>query len=152
MFDVPMGELSGRLTFGARPRRPEDLAGVDMVVNLLTDEEIRELSLEWLVFRRFPIPDRQCPPWPEALRQLLGEVEECLRSGGHVYIHCRAGIGRSGLVTACLLYRLGFQAVWETLERARGVAVPDTDEQKDWVERFRRGGGAGSLDEALALL
>lgn len=126
MFDVPTGELSGRLTFGARPRRPEDLAGVDMVVNLLTDEEIHELSLE--------------------------EVEGRLRSGGHVYIHCRAGIGRSGLVTACLLYRLGFHAVWETLERARGVAVPDTDEQKDWVERFRMGGGAASLDEALAML
>lgn len=73
------------------------------------------------------------------------------RARGHVHIHCRAGIGRAGLVTACLLYHLGRTAVWETLERARGVPVPDTDEQKEWVERFRFR-GATTLDEALGQL
>jgi len=149
MFDIPLQH--GRLTFGPRPRRPEDVAGVTLVVNLLTDEEIGELSLQWLTSRRFPIPDRCCPSSPEALRVLLGEAQDCLEAGGHVHVHCRAGIGRAGLVMACLLYRLGSQGVWEKLEQARGVAVPDTDEQKQWVERFRRP-GATSLDEALGML
>lgn len=151
MFDVPLGDFKGRLTFGPRPRRPEDVAGVDLVVNLLTDEEMIELSLGWLAARRLPIPDRQCPPDEPALRQLLAEAEEQLCSGGHVHIHCRAGIGRAGMVTACLLKRLGFLEVWEMLELARGVAVPDTDEQKQWVEQFRVR-GAATLDEALGLL
>ena len=35
--------------------------------------------------------------------------------------------------------------------RPEDVAVPDTDEQKQWVERFSRP-GASSLDEALGML
>ncbi|MBX3170985.1 MAG: hypothetical protein KF760_26495 [Candidatus Eremiobacteraeota bacterium] len=81
----------------------------------------------------FPI---QYPANSEALRRLPGEAEEQLRLAA-----------QAGMVTACLLKRLGIPGIWEKLKRARGVAVPDTDEQERF--RFR---GAATLDEALGLL
>jgi len=62
MFDVPRAEIPGRLSFGPRPRSAAEVAGIDLVVNLLTDVEISELNLHWLEARRLPIEDRHCPP------------------------------------------------------------------------------------------
>ena len=46
-------------------------------------------------------------------------------------VHCRQGIGRSGLVAACLLVRKGISpgAAVEMVSAARGVSVPETTEQ-----------------------
>jgi len=54
---------------------------------------------------------------------------------------CRAGIGRSGLVGACVLGLFGVvpDAPFAMLSRARGVAVPDTEAQADSVREFIRG-------------
>ena len=55
-----------------------------------------------------------------------------------VGIHCRAGIGRSGLVAACVLSELGTRtdALFPMLSKARRVSVPDTPEQEAWVRAF----------------
>ena len=154
MFDVPVAAIPGRLTFGPRPRSPAEVADVDLLINLLTDAEMQELGLDWLASRRLPICDRECPPNRALLDHILAEAEACLRGGGRVHIHCRAGIGRAGLVTACLVSRLdGGSHLWERLSRARGVDCPDTEEQRAWVEDYRLSrGGAASLDEALRRL
>jgi protein-tyrosine phosphatase len=50
-------------------------------------------------------------------------------------IHCRAGIGRSSVIAATIL-RLGGmegEAAFDAIERARGLAVPDTEAQRDWL-------------------
>ena len=37
------------------------------------------------------------------MREILDCLDDALRSGRKVYVHCRAGIGRTGTVVGCLL-------------------------------------------------
>jgi protein-tyrosine phosphatase len=72
---------------------------------------------------------------------LVAAIEQRLRSGESVAVHCRAGIGRSGLLGACILKAFGVDpdSAFRLLGRARGVAVPDTDAQIAWVREYSRG-------------
>jgi protein tyrosine/serine phosphatase len=55
-----------------------------------------------------------------------------------VAIHCRAGIGRTGLVAGCLLHLLQvpYEDIFHLLSRSRGLAVPDTAAQVEWVAKY----------------
>ena len=50
-------------------------------------------------------------------------------------IHCRAGNGRAGIVVASVLIKSGMEpnSAFELVSDKRGVEVPDTEEQKQWV-------------------
>lgn len=50
----------------------------------------------------------------------------------------REGIGRSALLAASLLVHsgVGAEKAFERIEKARGCPVPDTAEQRHWVEQF----------------
>jgi protein-tyrosine phosphatase len=148
-----------RLALMPRPRGGDDLeaevqawrqADVDLVVSLLEPSEVRELDLHaeaslcaqyGIRFVSFPIRDRGVPSEREA-SALLAQVHEALVQGQAVAVHCRAGIGRTGLVAGCLLHMLGTPEadLFHVLSRTRGVAVPDTNEQIEWVHRFVRRG------------
>jgi hypothetical protein len=56
-----------------------------------------------------------------------------------VGLHCRAGIGRSALVAACVLVLMGMApgTAFDLIGKARGVRVPDTEGQREWVAKFR---------------
>ncbi len=122
-------------------------AGVNVLVSLLTADEIAELELQdeerlcgdcGLRFISFPIPDRGVPfSMPEAGRALDLILEE-LWAGKAVAVHCRMGIGRSALVAACLLKSqgIGVDEAFAMISRARGFSVPDTEEQGEWVQGF----------------
>lgn len=147
-----------RLALMARPQGGEWLAdeiaalraaGVDSLVSLLESAEVRELELRdepslcaqhGIVFRSFPIPDRKTPASAGDLSRMLSELHSDLLEGRAVAIHCRAGIGRTGLVAGCLLHLLQvpYKDIFPLLSRARGVTVPDTAAQVEWVERFAR--------------
>ena len=151
MHYIPLSGVAGKLAFGARPRSRADLDGFGLVISLLTDEEIAEVDLGWLEAVRLPIADRGCPPDRAIFTKAVEQASAALRRGEQVYVHCRAGIGRAGLFTACLLNHMGCQQpLWELLTAVRGVPVPDTDEQKEWVENYwTRATGVATLDEAL---
>jgi protein-tyrosine phosphatase len=145
-----------RLAISARPRGGQWLAGdisswrtrgVDAVVSLIDASEERDLELEHeavlcrsagMEFVSFPIRDRGVPSSPDAAEALVDWVISDLRRGLGVAIHCRFGIGRSGLIAACVLHKLGHaqEKLFPILARARGVAVPDTEAQVQWVRRF----------------
>ena len=150
------GAWAGRLAILARPRGNDWLndeilgwcdAGVQVVVSLLGADEECELGLAEeatmaeasnLRFISFPIEDYGVPSSEDALHQLVKEVEQLLDQGQNVGIHCRAGIGRSSLVAACLLVSGGqaVEASFEQIQKARGVPVPDTVSQRTWVADF----------------
>lgn len=150
---------SVRLAIMPRPRSGEWLGdeiagwkrlGVQTVVSLLEPNEVRELDLVQeeslcmaadMQFISFPIPDRGVPNNPATFSQLLTTLKARLQLGESVAVHCRAGIGRSGLLGACILSAFGVEptAAFQMLSRARGVAVPDTDAQMAWVRQFVRG-------------
>ncbi|MER8186472.1 tyrosine protein phosphatase [Kitasatospora sp. NPDC094015] len=145
----------GRLSTMARPRGADWLedemaalvrAGVDVLVCALTGPELGELGLAaegraaraaGLRFVPVPIPDRCVPDLAAVLPQLHALAAE-LCGGAHVVTHCRAGIGRASLLAAALLI-LGGTApgeAWAAIEAARGLAVPDTPEQREWTLRL----------------
>ena len=122
-------------------------AGLDTVVSLLTAPEIAELDLQreaehavaaGLQFLDFPIPDRGVPASAAALRGFVLELAQQARDGRKIGIHCRAGIGRSGMVAACVMSALGVKtdAIFPMLSKARRVTVPDTAEQEAWVKSW----------------
>lgn len=85
-----------------------------------------------MTFTSFPIPDRGIPEDRCAAIALAKELGEGHQS---VLIHCRAGIGRSSTIAAAVLILLG-QDPKEALRKiasARGLPVPDTQLQRDWL-------------------
>ena len=148
------GPWPGKLAVAARPRGGDWLAeemaawrssGVNTVFSLLTPEEEAELDLtneastvaaNGMRFLSFPIPDREVPHSQSELTEALRRLDQELSSGRNVALHCRQGIGRSGLVVACLLLTKGLDAetVVEHVSSARGTPIPETAEQRRWID------------------
>ncbi|WP_082565431.1 protein-tyrosine phosphatase family protein [Duganella sp. Root1480D1] len=81
---------------------------------------------EWLL--------RSTPTDTAGFLALVHELTALVQNGRGVAVHCRAGIGRSGLAAACVLLRLGIPAleVFGMLSQARRLPVPDTESQIEW--------------------
>ena len=154
------GSWGGRLAIVARPRGGDWLdeevrswrcSGLDVVLSLLTPDEIVELDLTQeetqceaneIQFLSFPIVDRGVPLSRKATSDLARELGQILYDGKRVGIHCRQGIGRSALIAACLLVSTGVDKddAFQRISAARGHSVPDTVEQKEWVAKFAQEG------------
>ena len=120
-------------------------AGIDVVVSMLEPDEARELGLEreedaarrsGIRFVSFPVPDHGTPADTEAFVRVLDFLERSMREGKRVAVHCRGCIGRSSVVVASLLVRSGVKDVdaWRQIQQARGTSVPETPQQRAWVE------------------
>lgn len=74
----------------------------------------------------------------DALRQLVKQLESELLNGRCVGVHCRQGIGRSSVVAASLLAAAGedTEVAFQRIMQSRGRPVPDTVEQRKWVDNF----------------
>ena len=151
------GKCAGRLAIMARPRAGDWLEdevtgwkaeGINTVVSLLERDEVEELGLaleatlcarQGIEFISFPIPDRGVPASAPSAATLADLLVGELRVGKNVAIHCRAGIGRSSVVAACVMVGAGFAAAsaFDQISAARGVQVPDTDGQRAWMASFR---------------
>ncbi|MBY0505752.1 MAG: hypothetical protein K2X03_17690 [Bryobacteraceae bacterium] len=151
------GSRPGKLAMAARPRGGEWLndelaswrgAGVDTIFSLLTPDEEKDLELmpeeafalsRGMRFLRLPIPDREVPRSDEQLSESLGKLQAELEGGRNVVLHCRQGIGRTGLA-ACLFVANGGHPdeVVQRLSAARGMAVPETPEQRQWIDHYAR--------------
>ena len=150
------GPWPGRLAVASRPRGGDWLedemsdwrkAGIDTVLSLLMAEEEKDLDLknearkvkaQGMKFMSFPIPDRQVPRSESEVAATVEELDADLSSGKNVVVHCRQGIGRTGLVAACLLVTKGLSpgAAVESLSAARGLQVPETAEQRRWIDHY----------------
>lgn len=150
------GLTRGRVAIMPRPHGGERLdaeikelrqLGVDVLVSLLTEDEIIRLELSHepeacqsygIQFRSFPIPDRSVPDDVSATRSLARDLLAELEAGKSVAIHCWGGIGRSALICACVMILAGipWNRVIELMAIARGFGVPETWEQRLWVKEF----------------
>jgi hypothetical protein len=149
--------MAGRLAIMARPRAGDWLddeilgwraQGIDTVISLLEQQEVSELGLQReaalcreqdMEFLSFPIPDRGVPGSLRDAVTLAQGLSTRIGEGRGVAVHCRAGIGRSSLVAACALVCSGSDpaTAFEAIGKARGLSVPDTEAQRDWVTAFR---------------
>jgi ADP-ribosylglycohydrolase len=105
-------------------------------------------------YRREPIRDHGVPSGQEAVARVLAMINDALDAGHVVYLHCRAGIGRSATVAGCWLADRGatrdaleeLQLLWQQSERShRWPWVPETDEQMEFVRDWSRRGRAPAL-------
>lgn len=122
-------------------------AGLDVVVSLLEKDEAAQLELghegdiaksKGVRFISFPIPDRGVPASTRDALSLLTDIAAALADGKNVAIHCRQGIGRSGLVAAGLLVTSGVGAgeAISVVSGARGLTIPETSAQLQWIKRL----------------
>ena len=122
-------------------------SGIARIVSLLERSESYEVGLEnekdyaekyVMEFISFPITDRGLPESMNEFSSFTKRLYHEAASGIHTVIHCRAGIGRTGLVAAGVLLHCAFKPdeAFEHISNKRGVSVPDTPEQKAWVSNY----------------
>ena len=119
--------------------------GARGVLSLLEPEEAADLGLAQeaqacaaagLSFRSFPIVDFGLPPL-RPFRALVDEIEDQIRAGQGLAVHCRAGIGRSGMLVSCVAARfLGEDQAVAAVAAARGRPIPDTEDQRAFIARL----------------
>ncbi len=118
--------------------------GIRQVVSLLEPTEARHLGLADerlevkafdMGFISFPIPDMGLPTSVEDFSQITQMLFTQVCAGINTLVHCRAGIGRSGLLTAGVLLHTGMdvEQAFEYVSRMRGLRVPETYEQHEWL-------------------
>ncbi|MGB9407338.1 MAG: hypothetical protein WCA89_07360 [Terracidiphilus sp.] len=123
-------------------------AGIQTLVSLLEKNEGVLLGLEdegpaavfmGLNFLSFPIPDKHIPPDTASFKEFVIGLANRLRAGEAIGVHCRGSIGRSTVTAACALIHLGWtpKAALAAIHAARGCPVPDTQEQEDWILRYK---------------
>jgi ADP-ribosyl-[dinitrogen reductase] hydrolase len=88
------------------------------------------IGIEYL---RKPIKDHGLPEQPEHMREILDCVGDALRSGRKVYVHCRAGIGRTGTVVGCMLAERGFSGDGALDELNRAWQQSLRSKSWDWI-------------------
>lgn len=155
LFWIP-GPWPGRLAVVMRPRGGDWLedevvgwkrAGLDLIVSLLEDDEATQLELadedttarsKGIRFISFPIPDRGVPASLPDTVGLLREIAKALGEGKNVAVHCRQGVGRSGMIASGVLVVAGSgpRKAIKAVSVARGQKVPETPMQLQWIQNM----------------
>jgi protein-tyrosine phosphatase len=153
LYKVP-NTLPGQLFITARPRGGDWLtdevlawrrAGINAIVDLLEPQEKQQLDLtderleverSEMDFISLPIADRGVPASTSESIAVISEIFDLLAAGKNVAVHCRQGIGRSGMIAAGVLVKGGLspQMAMDVVSSSRGLTTPETAEQVRWVE------------------
>jgi ADP-ribosylglycohydrolase len=174
----------GRLLAGEYPGSPDEkeararlaalcAEGIDTFIDLTEEGECdpyAALLPPAVEHRRLPIVDHGLPGSALQMQEILAAIAAALASDRGVYVHCRAGIGRTGTVVGCHLAATGLDGeaalaelnrLWRQSARsAQWGEVPETEAQREFVLDFAAavlaearaaGGGADPLLEDAAL-
>ena len=157
----------GRLLAGAYPGHVEPSYAAERIASLLRLGINHFIDLTWpgelpdydellptpaggeagVAYSRYPIEDHGLPRNAAQMQDILHELGKALDGGRRVYVHCRAGIGRTGTVIGCFLAeRLGdggealeaIERLWVRGGRHRDwPRTPETDQQVEFVRGWR---------------
>ena len=100
-----------QLSFGGYPKEEKHLRelkslGCDILLNLTEQAEWKLDYSENTDFEvlSYPIVEGQCPTDQHSFRELIAYLKEEMAKGRKLYLHCKNGRGRSGLMVMILLY------------------------------------------------
>ncbi|KAI0077499.1 phosphatases II [Panus rudis PR-1116 ss-1] len=105
-------------------------------------------------YYNFPIRDRSLPQSVEFVREILAVLKDCETRGRIAAVHCRGGIGRTGLVVGCWLVESGvakdgedalrmIAEEWKSVEKyKRFPCSPETGPQFEFVRNYKRSSSA----------
>lgn len=126
-------------------------AGIDFFIDLTEVGEMpnyRRLLSKWADYVRFPIADSTVPKTEAKMHDIQSRIRDSLAGGRNLFVHCRAGIGRTGMTVGCFLVEEGLQgtAAVEELNRlwlqsacaASWPRIPQTREQADYICHWQR--------------
>lgn len=148
---------TARLGIMARPRGGDWLddeiaslkkQNVNHLISLLESIEIDELGLKQeknicakygIDFSNFPIEDRSLPDNATKIDVFISLLSSKIELGSSVVIHCRMGIGRSSIIAGSIMLKLvghrNAEDILNRISQARGLKVPDTEEQITWLKK-----------------
>ncbi len=150
----------GRLLAGEYPgaRDPEETqlrlerlcaAGVNTFVDLTEAHErddYRAALPAGVEHERRPILDHGLPYSRQEMQDIVDVIDRALGRGRVVYVHCNAGIGRTGMVAGCWLVSQGrsgadafkeLNRAWKQCARSSDwKRVPETEEQQAYVQQY----------------
>ncbi|KAF8920637.1 protein-tyrosine phosphatase-like protein [Mucidula mucida] len=100
-------------------------------------------------YHRFPIRDRSLPESVEYMYSVLDVIRDNENRGRITALHCKGGIGRTGMVVGCWLVQSGLARdgdaaleiinnEWRTVEKCnRFPHSPETGPQFEFVKNFK---------------
>lgn len=120
---------------------------INVIVCLLEWGEMQKLDIydypyfaqkEGILFYHFPIKDRGIPE-PKSLETLVPFLVKHVKNGYNILVHCRCGLGRSGLVAACCLSHFGYKFD-DSISRVRNLrkGAIQTEDQLQIVRNYYR--------------
>ncbi|HEU4626154.1 MAG TPA: ADP-ribosylglycohydrolase family protein [Steroidobacteraceae bacterium] len=142
------GEHPGGGTREETQKRLQKLldVGVTCFIDLTMPDELPSYDMDLpmsVEYIRKPIKDHAVPARREHMLDIQASLDYAVRSGQTAYVHCRAGIGRTGTVIACFLIEQGLSPddaleelnrMWQQSARAAAWPhVPETDDQTRFV-------------------
>lgn len=126
-------------------------AGVNYFIDLTEVDEMpdyRALLPVHAHYLRSAIRDTEIPSEIAQMQELQARIRNALALGRCIYIHCRAGIGRTGVTVGCYLAEGGIDGeaaleelnrLWSRCARAElWPTVPQTSLQADYVREWPR--------------
>jgi ADP-ribosyl-[dinitrogen reductase] hydrolase len=123
--------------------------------NLLPETSPSGAPVKYL---REPIIDHGLPAGADQMARILGSIDDALADGHNVYLHCRAGIGRSALAAGCWLAEkhgsttvaaAELNELWKQAAQSQSwTRVPETDAQVEYLQRWL--GGETTITSAIA--
>jgi protein-tyrosine phosphatase len=121
-----LSQILPQLFVGSCPARADDINhlktdyGITAILNLQTDHDFDYWDLDWgriegrcqqlqIEVRRIPIRDFDGLDLRQKLRSCVAALDELVRGGHTVYVHCNVGAGRSpSVVIAYLVWKQGW--------------------------------------------
>lgn len=151
---IPL-EVKGELYVSPMPFGPYDTRdtlldiyrqnAIEFAVVLVTDDELKHKARRDLLalYRknniepiRFPFADYTSPNLHQ-ISKVVDIVSGYLRAGAHVAVHCNAGVGRTGVMTCCIVRDITGMPAQEAIGYVkRHMQTNMTDEQMRLVGKF----------------